>query len=506
MSTHRPAALPAALAAFLLWPAVALAQDDAAPAPSGDASPGERGRSGGRLEIGEAEGPIEEIHLEVGKSRAYVLSRPAIRVSLTDPEVADVAVLSPREVLVSGRKTGATSLYLWADQARPVVVDVLVDRDLGSLRARVGEIPGAEAVRLSAVGERVVVSGAVPDLQTMEAISSVVRLFDESFSNLLSLEGDNQVQLEVRFAEVSRTAIRQSGLNALWDGGDFFVAQTAPGSPQGGGTLFPSAAGIAARSGAAGIEALSIPAALGAEGFNLFFSAAGLGLNAVLSMLEQEGLSKTLAQPTLVALSGQEANFLAGGEFPIPVAQTDRTITIAFKEFGVKLQFLPTVLGTTTIDLKVMVEVSDLDYTNAVQLQGVRIPGVVTRRGETHLRINAGDSFAFAGLLSDAVRSRIDEVPGLGRIPLLGALFRSTSFKRSESELLVTVTPRLVRPVPEGEMPPMPGEDVLNDPDDVELFLLGLDRSYSARKGRETPVSPSPSAVAVPAGEVGFSR
>ncbi|MCK6528275.1 type II and III secretion system protein family protein [Myxococcota bacterium] len=458
----------------------------------------------GPLDIREAGAPNKAIHLEVGKSRAYNLTRPVIRVSLTDPQVADVAVLSPSEVLVSGKKTGATSLYLWADQARPVVVDVLVNRDLGSLRARVAEIPGAGDVRLSAVGERVVASGGVPDLQTMDAVASVVRLFDDEFSNLLSIHGDNQVQLEVRFAEVSRTAVRQSGLNAMWDGGDFFVAQTAPGSTQGGGTIFPSAGGLTSRAGAAGIDALSMPSPIGAETFNLFFTAAGIGLNAVLAMLEQEGLSKTLAQPTLVAMSGQEASFLAGGEFPIPAAQTDRTVTIVFKEFGVKLQFLPTVLGASTIDLKVMVEVSDLDYGNEIQLQGVRIPGIVARRGETHLRVNAGESFAIAGLLSDIVRSRVDEVPGLGRIPLLGALFRSTSFKRSESELVVTVTPRLVRPVPEGEMPPLPGEGVLNDPNDIELFFLGLDRSLAGPGGRNSAVAPTGAGTV--AGEVGYAR
>jgi Flp pilus assembly secretin CpaC len=211
----------------------------------------------------------------------------------------------------------------------------------------------------------------------------------------------------------------------------------------------------------------------------VFSSAAGKGFPfaAALSVLSQRGYARTLSEPTLVALSGQPATFLAGGEFPVPMPAALGTVGVDYKKFGVQLQFVPTVVGSQ-IQLKLASTVSDIDFSLGVSVGGVSVPGVTSRHSETTVRLRDGESFAIAGLLSDRVRSSVDKVPGLGDLPILGTLFRSTSYRREETELLVVVTAHLVSP--QGDKPVMPGEDMLADPSDVELFFLGSIESKEA--------------------------
>jgi pilus assembly protein CpaC len=221
-------------------------------------------------------------------------------------------------------------------------------------------------------------------------------------------------------------------------------------------------------------------------------------LAGILSLLEGRGLAKVLAEPTLVTLTGQEARFLAGGEIPIPLSSTFGSVQVEWKKFGIILRFTPTVIAGTTVNLKLAAEVSDLDPNLAVTIGGTTIPGLTSRQSETTVRLGDGQSFAIAGLLSDQVRSQIDRVPVLGSIPILGALFRSTSFQKNETELLVVVTARLVQPLAPHDVPPLPTEYEQNDPTDFALFLLGLEGKSVVPASRDA--SPRPT------GTTGFER
>ena len=212
----------------------------------------------------------------------------------------------------------------------------------------------------------------------------------------------------------------------------------------------------------------------------------GINLTAIMSVLSQNSVSKILAQPTLVALSGQQAEFLAGGEIPIPVSQFGDKVTIEFKEYGVKLIFVPTVLGGDVVDMRVYVEVSDVDSTNSIRLTGIEIPSFVSRKTQSHLRLESGMTFAMAGMLNDSMRATYARVPVLGDIPLVGSLFRYVQHRRDETELMIFVTPRLVRPMAPGEVPPAPGTTEDNNPNDFELFLLGMDHRAESRNAQPT--------------------
>jgi len=226
--------------------------------------------------------------------------------------------------------------------------------------------------------------------------------------------------------------------------------------------------------GTGGPTAPAVPGPAIGGGFTLFFSGLpNFPFSAILTALESSGLAKLLAEPTLVALSGQEARFLVGGEFPIPMSTGLGQVSVQWKKFGIILNFTPTVIADGALHLKLQTEVSDVDATRSVTIGGFSIPGLTSRQSETTVRLADGQSFAIAGLLSDRVRSTINRVPFLGDLPILGVLFRSVQYQRDESELLVVVTARLARPVSPHEAPRLPTENELNDPNDIQLFLFG---------------------------------
>jgi pilus assembly protein CpaC len=309
------------------------------------------------------------------------------------------------------------------------------------------------------------------------------------------------VQLEVSFAEVSRSALKEIGVNA-WakdKSGKYTGGLLAPGTtPSGIITPLSQAGGTDTLSLANGLPVIQTPFA---GAFGAVFSTAAdssFPFAAALSVLSQRGYSRTLSEPTLVALSGQTATLLAGGEFPILVPQSLGQTGVEFKKFGVQLSFVPTVVGNT-IQLKLAATVSDIDFALGVRLAAVTVPGLTSRFSETTVRLRDGESFAIAGLLSDRVRSSVDKLPGLGDLPILGLLFRSTSYRREETELLVVVTAHLVSP--QGDKPMVPGEDMLADPSDLELFLLG---SIESKEASDTKLHPHRRTR--PAGPVGFAR
>jgi pilus assembly protein CpaC len=414
-------------------------------------------------------GAMKNLALETGQNRLLILSEPIGRVSVADPKIADLKVITPVQMLLTSRGVGTTDLTLWNKQDQPLVLSLQVSRNLNALRAQLTEFFPNEKITVSAAGDLVVLSGEVADVRVPERAAEVAQLHAEKIANLIHVVGNQQVQLEVKFAEVSRNGLRELGLNFFHrDAGGRFVA----------GLTSPSIAidqfGAVPGTGSAARPAIPAPAVGG--GFNMFFS--GLPqfpFAAILTALESSGLAKMLAEPTLVALSGQEAKFLVGGEFPIPITSGLGAVSVMWKKFGIILNFTPTVIADGALHLKLAAEVSDVDATRSVTIGGTSIPGLTTRQSETTVRLMDGQSFAIAGLLSDRVRSSIQRVPFLGDLPILGILFRSVSYQHDESELLVVVTAHLAKPVAPHDAPKLPTENELNDPNDIQLFLFGSD-------------------------------
>ncbi len=410
-----------------------------------------------------------EIEVELGHSHIFLGTRAINRVLVSDDDVAQVKLLEEGQFQVRGTALGSTDIWVWFRDApgTPVRYSVYVTRDVRELERAVAAIVGPEAMapRVYSAADRLVLDGTVDDLVTLERVADMARVYDADFVNLLAVRGDHQVQLEVVFAEVSRSRLRELGVNLWWDSGSII-----PG----------------ANLGLSGVGPPGV-----SEAFTLLGTlATGFDLSASLEVLEQHNLSKVLARPTLVAMSGQQAEFLAGGEVPIPVAQFGDRISIEFREYGVKMTFVPTVLAGDVIDTRVYVEVSDLATANTLRVTDVTIPALISRKSSSHLRLQSGMTFAMAGMLDERITSTISKVPLLGDIPLIGALFRRVEHRRIETELVIFVTPRLVRPLTADEVPPVPGHATDNDPGDFELFLLGLDHQPRKAEPKEEPAGP----------------
>ena len=447
------------------------------------------------------------IVVEAGSSHHLRLGTTIARVSIGASDVADVAPFPPDQLLVTGKHVGQTTVTVWFRNDEVSIYTIRVVHPVSSINDALNRaISGGKDLRATSAGTAVVLSGEVSSASDVEHAEQIARgvAGDVPVVNLLRVPGDNQVQLEVSFAEVSRTALKEIGVNLwakdkggtdgpLWSGG-----LVTPTSAVNGIAAAPSAGATDTLSLASGLPILATPLT-GTFGA-VFSTATGskFPFSAALSILAERGYARTLSEPTLVALSGQTASFLAGGEFPIPTPQALGQIGIDFRKFGVQLDFLPTVVGQN-IQLRLSTTVSDVDFSLAVRLATVTVPGLSERHSETTVRLRDGESFAIAGLLSDQVRSSVDKVPGLGDLPVLGTLFRSTSYRRQETELLVVVTAHLVRP--EGEKPILPGEDTLVDPSDLELFLLG---SIESKEGSDDKLHPHRRAK--PQGPVGFAR
>lgn len=443
-------------------------------------------------------GAAQKFSLEMGQNRLLVLSETIVRVSVADPRVADMKVITQTQLLVTARGVGVTDLTLWNKKDEPLVMSLVVTRNLDALRRQLAELfPLEKLVVTPAGGDLVVLSGDVSDVRVPERAAEVAKLHAEKVANLIRVVGNQQVQLEVKFAEVSRNGLREMGFNFFHrDAAGQFTTGIANAGTNPGAFLSIPGTGTAARPDV-------YPTSPGGA-FSIFFSGlANFPFSAMLSLLESSGLSKTLAEPTLVAMSGQEAKFLAGGEFPIPQSTGLGAVTVQWKKFGIMLAFTPTVISEGLLNLKMSTEVSDVDPTRAVTINGFSIPGVTSRQSETTVRLGDGQSFAIAGLMSSSMTSAIAKIPILGDLPILGALFRSVSYSRNESELLVVVTAHLARPMAPHDVPRLPTDDEQNDPNDFELFLLG-------GEGKNPPPAAAGQANAAgqrgPAGELGFIR
>ena len=399
-----------------------------------------------------AESAPQHVELLVGRSTVLRTGRPIKRVSLPRPEVADALVTSSREVLVHGKTPGTISLLVWSDTGEITTYDVSVRRDLSGLEERVRQLFPGEPIKVSSNGADVVLSGTVSSKyvaeKAVELAGGYVEKADDVVNLLNQQEGvaSNQILLRVRFAEVSRSAMQELGAS-------FFTSPTGVEHTLGRLTTQQFAAPgyedleWTKESGDFGADVTSASGKFTFSDFlNLFLFSQKYDLGAVVRALSNKGLFQSLAEPNLVTTNGKEASFLAGGEYPYPVVQgNNQGVTIMFKEFGVRLKFTPTVVGSDTIHLKVAPEVSALDFTNAIVLNGFRVPALTTRRTETEIELRDGQTFAIAGLIDHTLTQTMSKVPGIGDIPILGYLFRSRAYQKNNTELVVMITPQIVR-------------------------------------------------------------
>ncbi|WAT16713.1 type II and III secretion system protein family protein [Aurantiacibacter sp. MUD11] len=409
------------------------------------------------------------LEVPVNKSMVVSADTPIARAMIGNAEIADVLPISDRSIYVLGREFGTTSLTLYDARENVIaVMDVSVGPDVVGLRGQLAELLPGEDISVRLSNGRVLLTGMVSDPGPASRAAQLAEAYaGDNVINLLSMGGSQQVMLEVRFAEVDRTVGERLGVSGigLSDDGDF-------SGVLGSGVTLP--AGTLDEPGLLTTNPIN-------DAFGILsqtFSLGSLDIDATLDMLERRGLSRTLAEPTLVALSGEPAYFLAGGEFPIPVVAnfglgqtSQQNLGVEFKSFGVSLSFTPTVLGRDVISLVVEPEVSSIDESTTVSVNGITIPGLQTRRARTTVELRDGESFAIAGLLREEFRTTVRQVPLLGSLPIIGTLFRSTSFQQGQTELLIVITPRLVAPIrPEQVRLPT---DRLDPPQPYDVLLDG---------------------------------
>ncbi|MBK6849403.1 MAG: type II and III secretion system protein family protein [Proteobacteria bacterium] len=490
----------------------------------------------------ESEGQVIPVSVGVGGSRLVRFRLGAERFTIADPNIVEAKLLNARALQVGGRQLGETAIIVWDSRGTPVRLVVSVGVPTEGLAARLKSIFPSETIGVQSSGETIILTGSVSDPVVAERAVKVAEAHLASAMaqtitaggavggpaaagattssevvtgrggnaagarvlNFLDIKGRQQVQVRAKVAEVSRTALRQMGVN-VWArtnptkaGSGAAAGMLAPGSKL--GDVAPNTpAGLQAESeaGEGGAGATPLLGGPVAESFGFFLAtgaASALPISVALSLMQGRQLAKILSEPTLVAYSGQRAEFLAGGEFPVPVPQGLGSTSIEYKKYGVELSFTPTVLAGNTIHLDVAVTVSEREP-GAVTILGTAVPALRSRYGRTTIRLRNGQSFAIAGLLQDQISASVSKVPLLGDLPILGALFRQKTFTREERELVILVTAELVRPLKPGEVPALPGEDEVSDPGAVAFFLLGsIDPELKgSRRG-------------APAGPVGYGK
>ena len=409
--------------------------------------------------IADGVGADNTLRLTPGKSSVINLKHMFSRVSIGTPDIADYNKISPSSLLITAKKAGSTAMVIFDDDNRSVVIDLVVDPDFGMLRRQLKEtFPGID-IEVTPLNDTIALRGNVPNTKVAEQIVEMAATYAK-VHNFLDIAGGQQVMLQVRFAEVSKTAMRSLGVT--FGGTDGITSVSTNGLTN-------------AANAFTGTSALGITPAAASTGVTLFgqgrFGVAAFDY--FVSALRTNGLVRVLAEPNLMTSCGQTASFLAGGQIPIPVPQPGNggtTITIEYHDYGVRLNFTPQMLGNGKIRLQVTPEVSDLDYSTAVSVGGTSVPGFTDRKVDTTVELGDGQSFALAGLLDNKTTATSSAIPVLGDIPVLGALFRSVNYQRSETELVILVTPRLVAPMNPEAVPSLPGER-WRYPTQAQLYL-----------------------------------
>lgn len=434
-----------------------------------------------------------DFEVPVNKSQILKIDKPFKDILVGNPNVADVLPLTNRTLYILGKELGTTSLSIYGPgKSLLAIVDLVVTHNVDGLKSKVFELFPDEKVEVRTVSDAIVLSGAVSSATRLQSIVALAERFAPGkVTNMMTTTGSQQVMLAVRFAEVKRTAFKELGISL----NDLVQTGSATFTLLSG---FPALGGLPGEGFLRGGTSIAGSVTSGSNTFVGFLDA-----------LEQKGVVKTLAEPNLIALSGDTASFLAGGEFPIPVAQNTNngatTITIEFKEFGVSLAFTPTVLSDGLISLDVAPEVSAIDPAASITVSGLVIPGLTTRRAHTTIELRDGQAFAIAGLLQSEFKDNIDQLPFAGDVPVLGALFRSSDYLRDETELVIIVTPYLVKPVKPSDL--RLATDNFTPPSDVDLFLMGRpERKTGAAKevGKGSIVSQAVGGGAGLDGNIGY--
>ncbi|MGE5246237.1 MAG: pilus assembly protein N-terminal domain-containing protein [Betaproteobacteria bacterium] len=450
-----------------------------------------------------AETSISALHLLVGRSTVLDVGTQIARVSLTSPDVADALVTTPTQLLINGKTPGTISMFVWDRGGAIRRYEVIVQRDLVRLSEQLQELFPGEDIQVQPSGKDLVLSGAVSSKDAIEKAVNLAAGYvekKEEVVSLLQLRPDapsNQVLLHVRFAEVNRNALTELGAS-----------------------LFTGVNGYKNVVGRTTTQQFSAPFFDSKQGglvfddyLNLFLFDTKHQLGALFKALQSRGLFQSLAEPNLVAESGKEASFLAGGEIPVPIAQPNASggvaVTIQYKEFGIRLNFTPVVNGNR-IHLKVRPEVSSLDFANGIQIEGFKIPALSTRRAETELELENGQTFAIAGLMNNTMNKTLQKVPGIGDIPILGLLFRSEAAQKDRTELVVMITPEILpnnsngvtRDLPrlqEPYLPPLPQNKSMEPPPPAFQGAPARRPGGAAPQGSAATESPSSAAAAVSA-------
>ncbi|KJZ25577.1 type II and III secretion system protein family protein [Tritonibacter mobilis] len=414
--------------------------------------------------------------LDVPMNRAVVVEAdvPFAELSIANPGIADISSLSDRTIYVLGKSPGMTTLTLLDGSGGLITnVDVRVAADVSEFKQRLQQILPNEKIEVRTANDGIVLSGTVSSAQRLQrALDLAERYAPDRVSNLMTVGGIQQVMLKVRFAEMERSVSKSLGGSMLIGSSDGSISTgTFLNRPEGGNVFGPSAGTNSARLNSDTLGAAIFGFDIGAVQFNVLLEA-----------LEQKGLVRTLAEPNLSALSGQEASFLAGGEYPVPVAQEEGVVTVEFKPFGIELNFIPRVVDGDLINLELKAAVSAIDPTNSATFDGFSINAFSRRETATTVELRDGESFAIAGLIEDEFRDGAAQVPWLGDVPVLGALFRSADYERNQSELVIIVSAHLVTPT-RGEALALP-TDRIRPPSEKNLFLFGrTERAQSGAAG-----------------------
>ena len=445
------------------------------------------------------------VTVTIGKSQDVRTGTSFVDVMVGDPDVADVNPLTDHTLSILGKKIGTTRVQVYAEGKKLIgIFDVEVSYDISRLTNELKRRFAGSHLQASSVNGRIMLSGEVADAATLDKAVTIARQFSPEIINSVSVMSPQQVMLEVRFIEISRTASRELGVqwnrfggNSIANIGNQVPAGQLPITPSGGnGTYSNPGITSGGANGPAGDVMRSAGVAAGVLsgaspfGFAIARIAGGGALTDVaINALEQKGVARSLAEPNLVALSGDTASFLAGGEYPIPVSGNLGQITVDYKKYGVGLAFTPTVLGRGLINLKIEPEVSSIDYTHPVAISAnVSVPSLIVRRASTTVELRDGQSFVLGGLLQSNNQNSIDQLPWLGSVPVLGALFSSKSYQKNETDLVIVVTPHLVRPARPGDVIRTPADDTL-PPNDPDFFLLGKTEVTRAQAIALTPVT-----------------
>jgi pilus assembly protein CpaC len=437
-------------------------------------------------------GQLPRISVTAGRSTILETTYDVTRIAVTNPAVADAVVVRPREILIDGKTGGTISLIVWGNGDQRTQYDVVVEQPISPLEQQLHQLFPGEDIQVGLSATSVVLSGNVSSTQVMLRAADVARASapkEATVVNMLKVPGATdaqQVMLQVRFAEVNRRALRDLGA-----------------------AFFTGAAGYKDWVGRTTTQQFPAPAfeedrLVFSDFLNLFLFNNKHNVGTLIKALQQRGHFQSLAEPNLIAYNGQEASFLAGGEFPVPVLTgggLTATVSVLFKEFGVRLNFRPTIAGDL-IRLHVRPEVSSLDFNNGVLLQGFRIPALTSRRAETEVELRDGQSFAIAGLINNSAQTDTAAIPILSQIPIVGNLFKSQGDRKERTELLVIVTPRLVRPLNPDEVPPLPTLPgrFLPRTDDIGEQLQGGGGTVDAPRADSNKQNPSDSNKQNPSG------